>query len=191
MAKAIYMVTLAAGSAAATRKQGANSILVFADSDTQAKEMAASYFDGDGGIWSGADATEMTSAADWEGWTFKLTILMRDADKADKVFSYTGTSTNDTIDEIAAQLVTLANADADIAGAAYTAATNTLKVAETTDGLGAKELVVEIIPPGGYSSVASLVGTIVDKGEAAAVLSVVLPADADVPPKVLSAVKTT
>jgi hypothetical protein len=187
MAMSAYLVTLPAGAQGATLKNGANAMIVTAASTTQAKEIAGAYFDGDGAIWSGATATEVANADDWEGWTFKVVVLTA----TPKVFAYVGTSTNDTIDEIAAQLVILANADADIANAAYNTTTQTLTVASAADGLGDKKLKVEIIPPGGYSSVASLVGTIVDSGVAAAALTVVLSADADVPPKVFGAVKTT
>lgn len=183
---AVYLLRLPTTSNSYTLINGADSMIVQAASATEAKEIAAAKFDGDGGIWAGATVTEMASTADWEGWTFRIVVNTA----TPKVFTYTGTSTNDTIDEIAAALVTLINADADIAGAAYNTTTQVLKVAETSDGLGAAQLEVTITPPGGFSGVASLVGTIVDGGEASAALSVVLPADEVVPPVVLAYGKT-
>lgn len=183
---AVYLLKLPTDSISNTRIHGADSMVVQAASETQAKEIAASKFDGDGAIWGGATVTELASTDDWEGWTFRIVV----STATPKVFTYTGTSTNDTTDEIGAALVTLINADADIAGAAYNTTTQVLKVAETTDGLGDKDLAVTITPPGGFSGVASLVGTIVDGGASSDVLSVVLPADNVVPPKVLTYGKT-
>jgi hypothetical protein len=183
---ALYLVALVAASNASTRKQGANELVVQANSEAQAKEAAAAHYDGDGAIWSTATVTELASTDDWEGWTFRVSICTT----VPKVFTYVGTAANDTIDEIAAQLVILLNADADIAGAAYNTTTQTLKIAETTDALGDKKCIVEIIPPSGYSSVDSLVGTLTDEGASGDALTVVLPADNVVPPKVLAAAKS-
>ena len=99
-----------------------------------------------------------------------------------------GDSTNDTVDEIAAALVTALNALDGIANAAYNATSNTLTVAGTADALGVQKLEVSIIPPGGSASIASLVGAITDGGASGAALSVVLPADNAVIPNVLAPV---
>lgn len=179
---ATYLVTQQTKSNASTAVEGARSMIVFANSTTQAKEVAAAKFNGDAAAWGSATVTDLDNTADWEGWTIQIVI----STATPKVFTYTSTSTNDTIDEIAAALVTLINADADIAGAAYNSTTQVLKVAETTDGLGDKQLNVSFTPPGGLDPIASLVGVIVDGGASSDALTVTLPADALVPPKVLA-----
>lgn len=99
-----------------------------------------------------------------------------------------GDATDDTVDEIAAALVTALNGLDGIANASYNATTNTLTVAGSDDALGDQKLEVSIIPPGGSDSIASLVGAITDGGVAAADLTVVLPADNAVIPNVLAPV---
>lgn len=165
--------------------------IVFAANATAAKEIAASKHDGDGTVWSGATVTEIVADADFEGWTFKIEICggTGAGDAYPASFSYTGTAANNTIDEIAAQLVILLNAHADIAGAAYNATSNTLTIAETTDGLGDQKVVVTITPPDGKSSIPSLVGTLTDEGASGDALTVVLPADAAVIPQSVMTVK--
>lgn len=163
----------------ATLTGGADTMVVFAADATAAKEIAAAKYDGDGALWSGATVTEIVQDADFNGWTFTIKILggTGTGNAYPASFSYTGTSTNNTIDEIAAQLAILLNAHADIAGAAYNATTQVLTIAETTDGLGDQTVEVEITPPSGKSTIPSLVGTITHEGESTAALSVVLPAD--------------
>lgn len=172
-----------------TFKNGANAVVVTAASETIAKQMAAAQFDGDGNAWTEDDAevTAVAAAADWAGWTFRVTILS----DTPKEFEVIADATTNTMDEVGAALVTALNADADIAGAAYDSTTQTLTVAETTDGLGDQLLQVEVIPPGGFSSIAGLLGTITDGGASGDALSVVLPADAAVVPAVAAAVAMT
>lgn len=171
-----------------TFKNGANAVLVEAASETLAKQMAASYFDGDGGAWT-TDAVVVTAAAaaDWAGWTFTAVIL----GTVPKVFTVVADATTNTIDEIAAALVVLANADAGIANASYDSITNVLTVAGSADNLGNLQLQMDITPPGGFSPVAALVGAIVDGGSAAAALTVTLPADAATVPAVIAPLSTT
>ena len=176
-----YLVALQVASAAHNLVGGADAMVVWAASEAQAKERASAQYDGDGGAWTAATATDLTVSDDWEGWTFTISINTTVA----KTFTYVGTSANDTVDEIAAQLVILLNADADIAGAAYNTTTQVLTVAETTDGLGNHTLTVDITPPSGKSACASLRGTLVHEGAAGDALKVTLSADALVPPKVV------
>jgi hypothetical protein len=183
---AIYLLTVASTSSGHTLQHGANAMVVHAASETQAKQIAASKFNSDGSVWASATVTEMATTDDWEGWTFEINIHTSPV----KTFTYVSTSTNDTIDEIGAALVTLLNADADIAGAAYNTTSQTLTIAETTDNLGDKGVSVNVTPPSGVSPIASVVGTITSGGASSAALSVVLSADALVPPKVLAYLKT-
>lgn len=175
-----YLVTLDRTKGGRVLKNGANAVVVFAASGAIAKEMAGAAFDGDGSSWTEATATEIAVAADWAGWTFRATV----ADVPGAVFEVVADATTNTVDEIGAALVLLANAHEDIAGAEYNSTTNVLTVAAIADALGDKQLVVEIIPPGGFSSITGLVGAIVDGGIAGAVLTVALPADAAVIPSV-------
>lgn len=171
---------------------GADAMVVFAASATAAKEIAAAKYDGDGAAWATeATATEIVQDADFNGWAFKVEILggfgAGNADPAS--VEVTGDATTNTIDEIGAALVTALNALTGIAGAAYNATSNTLTIAETTDGLGDQAVQVTITPPNGKSGIPSLVGAITDEGASGAALSVVLPADAAVIPIVTAAVK--
>jgi len=191
MALAAYLVKVAA-KCGQTLKGGQNAKIVIANSETEAKQIAEAQEDGEGiGLWtdSTTTATELTTAADWEGWTFKIDILggCGTGNNEPLSVSYTGTSTNDTIDEIGAALVTALNATSDISAASYTS--NTLTIAGSADALGDQQVEVTITPPSGYSGVAALVGTITDGGSSSDALTVVLPADALVPPKVLYKVK--
>jgi len=94
----------------------------------------------------------------------------------------TADATTNTMDEIGAALATALNALPLIANAAYNTTSNTLTIAGTADALGDKQVEVYITPPLGKSSVAALVGTIVDGGASGDALSVILPADAAVVP---------
>lgn len=187
-----FLVTLDRSKGGRTLPDGADAMVIFAADATQAKQMAAAKYDGDGSSWaSNSTATEIAVAADWAGWTFKVTILggfgSGGADSAS--VTVLADATTNTMDEVGAALATALNALDGIAGAAYTAVSNTLKIAETTDALGDQQVVVTITPPNGKSGIASLVGTIVDGGAEADVLSVVLPADNAVVPKTYSAVR--
>ena len=128
------------------------------------------------------ELSEIVADADFNGWTFALDVI---GGAAPISVSVTGTATDNTIDEVAALLVTALNADAEIAGASYNGTTNVLTVAETTDAIGDRTLEVTITPPGGYSGIAALVGTIVDGGASGDAITLALPADAAVIPQVM------
>jgi hypothetical protein len=183
-----YLVTLDRTKSGHSLRHGGNAMVVFATSATAAKEIAAAQHDGDGLAWANdATATEITAATanDYNGWTFVINIQSL----ANGTFTLVGDATTNTIDEIGAALVVLLNAHASIANAAYDTTTQVLTIAGAADNLGANQIDVTITPPSGKSSIPSLVGTIVDGGVANAALSVVLPADAAVIPRVLATLK--
>lgn len=191
---ALYLVTADTGSAAKTRFRGGDAMIVSAADATDAQAIVNAMFSGDS-AWSDAtytviaDVTQAT-ANGLVGWVFTITI----ATATPIVVSATGTATNDTIDEIAALLVTALNATA-INGAAYNAGTQVLTIAETTDALGDKAVTVTATPPvatyPGAVPVAGMIGTIVDEGIAGAALTVAFKADTYVVPRVLAVVKST
>lgn len=173
---------------------GANGMVVFAASETAAKEICSSKFDGDGNAWAtDGTATEIVADADFNGWTFKVRVLGglgAEADESGEVV-VVGDGDDNTIDEIGALLVTALNALTGIDNASYNSTSNTLTIASGSGGddLGDQSVEVDIIPPSGKSSIPSLVGTIVHEGDATDILSVVLPADAAVIPIVAATVK--
>lgn len=186
-----YLVTLDRTKSGHTIVQGADAMVIFAASATAAKQAAAAKFEGDGLAWlNDSTATEIVAGTDWQGWTFRVSILggFCTGGNEPRTVAVVGDATDNTVDEIAAALVTALNGLDRIANAAYTAATNTLTVAAAADALGNQKLEVSIIPPGGSASIASLVGAITDGGVAAANLTVVLPADNAVIPNVLAPV---
>ena len=166
-------------------------MVTFAASATAAKQAAAAKFEGDGLAWlNDSTATEIVAGTDWQGWTFRVAILGGFGTGGDepRTVAVVGDATDNTVDEIAAALVTALNGLDGIANAAYNATSNILTVAAAADALGNQKLEVSIIPPGGSASIASLVGAITDGGVAAADLAVVLPADNAVIPNVLAPV---
>lgn len=173
-----YLVTLDRSKTGRTLTDGADAMVIFASSGTIAKQVAAAKNDGEGNAWiTDGTATEIVAATNWLGWTFRAQL-------ADVDVSVTSSGANDTIDEIAALLVTALNATAAIANAAYNATTNVLTVAGTADALGDQQLFFTITPPSGKSEVAGLVGAVVDGGAEADAVTVTLPADAAVVPSV-------
>lgn len=186
-----YLVTLDRTKSGHTIVQGADAMVIFAASATAAKQAAAAKFEGDGLAWlNDSTATEIVAGTDWQGWTFRVAILGGFGTGGDepRTVAVVGDATDNTVDEIAAALVTALNGLDGIANAAYNATSNILTVAAAADALGNQKLEVSIIPPGGSASIASLVGAITDGGVAAADLTVVLPADNAVIPNVLAPV---
>jgi hypothetical protein len=186
-----YLVTPDRTKSGHTLVQGADAMVIFAASATAAKQAAAAKFEGDGLAWmNDSTATEIVAGTDWQGWTFRGAILGGFGTGGDepRTVAVVGDATDNTVDEIAAALVTALNALDGIANAAYNATTNTLTVAAAADALGDQKLEVSITPPGGSASIASLVGVIPNGGVAAADLTVVLPADNAVIPNVLAPV---
>ena len=180
-----YLVTLDRTKSGHTLPNGVDAQVVFAADATTAKQIAAAKYDGDGAAWTtDGTATEITAASDWAGWKFDVTILsgFGTGGTSPATASVTADATTNTMDEIGAALATALNALPLIANAAYNTTSNTLTIAGTADALGDKQVEVYITPPLGKSSVAALVGTIVDGGASGDALSVILPADAAVVP---------
>lgn len=189
-----YLVTLDREKGGHTLPEGADAMAVFAADATAAKEICAAKYDGDGAAWAtDGTATQIVADADFNGWTFKVSVLDGLGAGSDEPGTATavGDATDNTIDEIAALLVIALNALTGIANASYNSTTNVLTVATGGGGddLGDQTVVVEITPPNGKSSVPSLVGTITHEGTATDALTVGLPADDAVIPIVAAAVK--
>lgn len=156
-------------------KDHTDTMVIYADSATQAKEMASAVYEGGDASWSAATVTEIAapSVTSLVGWQYFIGIY--DDVEDDIEVTYTAIA-DDDIDDVGAALVLLLNAHADIAGAAYAAMTNTLTIAETTDAMGDRAVIVRVAPPGKVikrSFLPSLVGAITDEGMAADALSVV------------------
>lgn len=187
-----YTVTLPA-TTGLTKKHGADTVVVFAENAADAKAIAKSRFDGDGSAsWDAATVTEVAAAADLEGWRLRVQIVDLETPLD---ITVTGAASA-TVDSIAALMVTALNATAPIAGAAYNSTTQELKVAETTDGIGDKNIIVEFLPPlsttlwPGAVSIPGFVGAIVDGGSAADAITVTLGADARAKPAYYGQFKT-
>lgn len=185
-----YLVRLDPKTSGMTSIDGMRAVVVEAGNSTIAKQMAgiAAYADpeaflADTGI---DDASEVILGdTDWEGWTFMVTIHSGFGAGDDEPFTVThvGAAGEDT-DDVGAALVALLNANDDIASAAYNSTGEILTAAGSADGFGDQKLSLRVIPPGETVSVSSLVGTIVDEGVAAADLTVVLPDDGAIIPKI-------
>jgi hypothetical protein len=159
-----------------TLKNGANALIVYADSATDAKAVAKARFGGDSdALWAAATVTAIAAGADLEGWRLHIVVY----DGTDTVdVTVTGAAAA-TVDTIGALAVTALNATTPIAGAAYNSGTNVLTIAETTDGLGDKAVLAEFLPPAnsswtGSAAIPSFVTTVVDEGASGAALSCVL-----------------
>lgn len=177
--------------AAVTRIEGVDTFVVFATDAAQAKSICESRFSGDANaIFAGATATEITAAADFNGWTLRVTLSHPTTLATVADVTVTGDATNNTIDEIAALAVTALNALDDIANASYDGTGNVLTVAGAADSLGDHICTAELKPPAAsYAeprAVAGLIGTITDEGSAGSAVTVALPADAAVVPRIMS-----
>jgi hypothetical protein len=162
--------------------KGGNAMVVWAGSANQAKEIAESKFDGDGGIWAGATATLLADAGTLAGWLFEIIVQY----STPKVIQYTAVGAN--IAAIGPALASYINAaGVGISTASYAA--NVLTVVSAAGNLGDKTLVVNVYPPGSASPIPSMLGTIVHQGVAAAALTVGLPAAMDTPPYVSTVLK--
>lgn len=155
-----------------SRVDGVKSMVVEADDAADARELASAQSNGDSD-WVDATATSITAgvASDYLGFTYRVRIEGGAAQTVLVDESYVGIA-SDTVDLVGAALVTALNGTTDIANAAFV--TPTLTCASIADGIGDATLVVEVTPPGAATPIAQMVGTVVDQGIAAAVLTVVL-----------------
>ncbi len=128
----------------------ADRVIVSAATAADAKAYAKAKFGGDSpAAWDDATVTTLADVAanapGLAGWRLRVAVLgMSPAID----ITVEGTGANDTIDEIAALMVTALNATV-INNAAYTAATQVLTIASGAGGddLGDKSTIVEWYPP--------------------------------------------
>jgi hypothetical protein len=144
---------------------GANAMVVYAESSADAKAFAKSKFSGDSAaMWAAATVTALAAGADLEGWRLRIALL----DAATPVDVTVTGAASATVDSLGALAVTALNALATIAGAAYNSSTNVLTVAETTDNLGAATLTAQLLPPATYGdptvAIPSFITTVVNAG---------------------------
>lgn len=157
---------------------GGQVAVVFAQDATYAVSMAGALYRADGRVWAQATATEIVAGTDFEGWKLRVVVKGAAAQSAPLDIEVTGVA-SDTIDLIAAAMVTALNGTADIAAASYDGATNILTVAAVGDGIGDGSVDVYFTPAGDARGNAdAYIGTITDGGVAAAALTVQLAADA-------------
>jgi len=199
---ALWLVSHPGAGGGATLR-GGNAMIVSATTAADAKAAAAAKYGGDSGGWATANTTELTEKAvtatgALTGWRFRIVIYTA----TPKVFELTAAgASQDTLDEIGAALATLINTDADIADAAYTAATQTLTVAAGSGGsnLGDMAVTAEVFPPeesdaGGITNskvaIPGFIASITDEGDATDDLEVVFGADTLLVPTVKAVVST-
>ena len=173
-----YLVELPAN-ARTFLPDGADTVVVYANSANDAAAMAQAKYTGDSdAAWAAATVTEIAAGADLEGFRLRVAVL----DSSPVVDLTVKGAAAATVDSIAALMVTALNGTSIIAGAAYNGTSNTLTIAETTDGLGDKQVLVEFLPPvtfagGDDAPLPDFVGAITDQGTAGSALTAVLGAD--------------
>lgn len=195
----LYNVEL--GANGKTRRGGIDSLVVSANDAAEAEKIAQGYFSGaaSDAAWAAgtpAELAELTiaDATALVGWRFRVLVQAPGTLATVADVTVTGDATNDTIDEIGAQLVLALNATASIANASYSP--NTLTVAAIADGIGDHIVTVEVLEPVRLDSAsqqindpkdyaATLVGTITDEGVSGAALTVAFAADTAVVPRTL------
>lgn len=169
MAATAYLVTPAAGSRAV---DGVENLVVCANSTAEAKLMAASYSDHDSDArWSNATVTSInTDPNDFEN--FVLRVIATDPVTPFTVIdkSVTGTAA-ESFATLIGRLATELNTTA-IDGAAF--GTDTLKVAETTDGMGDWDVQFFFTAPNGADLTDLYLSAITDGGSSGAALTVAL-----------------
>lgn len=186
-----YLVA-ANANAATHRIEGVDTMVVFAANADTAKEIAKARYTGDSdAVWAAATVTEITAATNWVGWEFRARLFDTDGDKILDLNFVAQPTDHETIDQIGTAMAAAINAASDdIANAAYNASTNILSVAGSSDSLGDHTLNFTIKPPAaqnqGDVNISELVGAIVDGGASGDAVTVALPADATVVPRVVS-----
>lgn len=159
---------------------GLKGAVVYANSVADAKALLKAQYAGDMDyIWENATYTAIAAAANLLGWTLRIQVTTPATGAVIVDCSVVGAGTDDTIDELAALMVIALNATAPIAGSAYNAGTQVLKIAETTDALGDKRVNAWMYPPKSlYVSIPGFLGAVVDEGAGGAALTITLAADA-------------
>lgn len=133
-----YLVALDRSVGGRTLRNDTDAMVVFAASAAQAKEVAHAAVPGDGNAWlsSTTTVTEIKASTNWDGWKFEVVIqsgLGAEGDQSGHVAVTGNGTTLDTMDKIGTALASALNDLDGIAGAAYTAADNTLTIADATD----------------------------------------------------------
>lgn len=155
---------------------GVNAMVVYAEDAAAAKEICKAEYSGDSDdLWDDATVTELTAAADFDDWSFKVWVVEPDGSAIHASAEVSvGYDTADTLDELGAEMADALNATDNIGGASYTAGTLRVAQGSGNDDLGDKKVLVELLPPSGYKHQSHLIGTVTDEGSATADLSVVL-----------------
>lgn len=178
-----------------TLHNGANAVVVEAEDAADARVMAGFASELDVADWAGATATAIAAPADMIGWQLRCQVLEADGASIKADDTYVGIA-SDALDDMAAGMVILLNANASIAAASYNSTTQVLTVAETTDALGDHLVQVGFFPPGvptkmtgEISGVPGFVASVTDEGAGAAALAATFAADAHIVPSVPVLVK--
>jgi hypothetical protein len=175
---AIYKVTANQAVFGKGTRDGRKELVIAADSAAIAKRVAAAQFDQDG-AWSDATALECSAASDVEGWTYRIRVSAASSANPDVVDVSYVAKAGDDVDDVGDALVILLNATAPIAGAAYS--TPMLKIAETSDALGARKVCIQAFAPDAVEPVVDMIGTVVDGGATGATLTAILTIPTDIP----------
>lgn len=190
---AAYLVTLP-DRAGYTLLEGVDRMVVYAASADQAKEVAKAYFDGVGAaVWGDATVTEVAVAANLIGYTFHVQVIQPDGDVLYDVSVPCTAAASDTVDEVAALLVTALEAlGAALLTPSYDAGTQVLTVAAAGDMIGDHRVVAEVYRTDSedQTPIPGFVASITDEGMAGAALSVTFAADTYRPPKHYGAFKS-
>lgn len=134
--------------AAASLKEGMDAIVLHANNDADAKAVAKAIHDsGSDGLWDVATVTDIVAADNWLGW--RLRVRVQDTDGTEVCdITVTGAGSDDSIDEIAALMVTALNATSAISNASYNSGSQVLTIAAGgSDALGDHSTLVEWYPP--------------------------------------------
>jgi hypothetical protein len=143
-----------------TFRNGNDSVILWADTSTQAKSLASAAMAGDvpKAAWDDANVFIIATASimagtDLEGWTYTINLTDNLAPFTLISVSVTGTFGQD-IDAIGSALATALNATV-INGAAYVGASNTLTIVDVADGMGDWLIDIRTTPPGGVFPVST------------------------------------
>ena len=174
MTASAFTVVLPVETAAKNLVNGVDALVVFAHDSTDAKAIAKAMFGGDANAaWAGATVTAIAAAADFEGWRLRVRVSATQHGVA-SAFDHTSVGlAGAAVADIAALMVTALNAT-HIDGAAF--AGSTLKIAETTDGVGDSTVAVFFYPPLAQCkrdvSITDFITNLVHEGVAGAALTV-------------------
>lgn len=186
-----YIVTVSDAYNAIGDRNKARAAAVYADNSTDVKELLEALFGGDlDALWANSTVTVMAAASDMLGW--KLQVIVTHPVSGVEVANVTvlGADSDDTIDEIAALMVTALNATDVIDGAEYNSTSQTLTISDASDALGDHNVAVFVFSPlSDKVAIPGFVGAITDAGSDSDTLEVVFSADAYTVPAVMGAFK--